>query len=140
VHRVVIDPGVLVSAIITPSGPPAEIVRAIRDERLRLVVCPHLLAELIGVLQREKFRGYITIDEAEQYVAGLASVAEARPDPMVEAPISRDPKDDYLIALARESSADALVSGDADLLMLEDNEPPVVSPTTLVEGLEPESA
>jgi uncharacterized protein len=140
VHRVVIDPGVLVSAIITPSGPPAEIVRAIRDERLRLVVCPHLLAELIGVLQREKFRGYITIDEAEQYVAGLASIAEARPDPMVEAPISRDPKDDYLIVLARESSADALVSGDADLLMLEDNEPPVVSPTTLVEGLEPESA
>ncbi|HWE82816.1 MAG TPA: putative toxin-antitoxin system toxin component, PIN family [Gaiellaceae bacterium] len=138
-RRIVVDPGVLVSAIITPNGPPAEIVRAVREERARLVVCPHLLAELLGVLQREKFRGYVTIDEAEQYVAGLASIAEARPDPAVEAPISRDPKDDYLIALTRESSADALVSGDADLLVLEDNKPPVVSPATFVEGLEPES-
>jgi putative PIN family toxin of toxin-antitoxin system len=138
VHRVVVDPGVLVSAIITPGGPPAEIVRAIREEHLRLVVCPHLLAELLGVLRREKFRGYITVDEAEQYVAGLASMAEARPDPAVEAPISRDPKDDYLIVLARESSADALVSGDADLLVLEDTELPVVNPTTFVEWLEPE--
>ena len=94
-QRIVVDPGVLVSAIITPSGPPAEIVRAIREERLRLVVCPHLLAELLGVLQREKFRGYITTHEAEQYVAGLASIAEARPDPTAGAPISRDPKDDY---------------------------------------------
>ena len=134
-RRVVVDPGVLVSALITPSGPPAEIVRAIREERLRIVVCPHLLAELLGVLQREKFRGYVTIDEAEQYVAGLASIAEVRPDPAAEARISRDPKDDYLLALTRESSADAIVSGDADLLVLEDTEPPVVNPTTFVEGL-----
>ena len=99
-RRVVVDPGVLVSALITPSGPPAQIVRAIREERLRIVVCPHLLAELLGVLQREKFRGY-----------------------------------DYLLALARESSADALVSGDADLLVLEDTEHPVVNPTAFAEGL-----
>jgi putative PIN family toxin of toxin-antitoxin system len=138
VRRIVVDPGVLVSAIITPNGPPAEIVRAIREERLRLVVCPHLLAELLGVLQREKFRGYVTIDEAEQYVAGLASIAEARPDPTVEAPISRDPKDDYLVALARESSADALVTGDADLLVLEDTGLTVVNPTMFVDGLESE--
>jgi uncharacterized protein len=135
VQRVVVDPGVLVSAIITPAGPPAEIVRAIREERLRLVVCPHLLAELLGVLHREKFRAYITIEEAEQYVAGVASIADAHPDPLVEAPISRDPKDDYLVALARASSADVLVSGDADLLVLENNEPPVRSPTAFVDGL-----
>ena len=58
-----------------------------------------------------------------------------RPDPAAEARIFRDPKDDYLLALARESSADAIVSGDADLLVLEDTEPPVVNPTTFVEGL-----
>jgi uncharacterized protein len=131
VHRIVLDPAVLVSAIITPTGPPAEIVRAIRDERLRLVACPHLLAELLGVLRREKFRVYLTAEEAEQYVAGLASIAETHPDPAVEAPISRDPKDDYQVALARASSADVLVSSDADLLVLEDNEPPVRTPTAL---------
>ena len=134
-RRLVVDPGVLVSALITPSGPPAEIVRAILDERLRLVACPHLLAELLGVLEREKFRRYVTIGEAQQYVAGIASIAEVRPDPAAEARISRDPKDDYLLALARESAADAIVSGDADLLVLDDTEPPVVTPTTVVERL-----
>ena len=92
------------------------------------------------MLQGEKFRGYVTIDEAEQDVAGLASIAEVRPDPAAGARISRDPKDDYLLALARESSADAIVRGDADLLVLEDAQQPVVNPTTLVEGLEAEPA
>jgi hypothetical protein len=74
VQRIVVDPGVLVSAIITPSGPPAEIVPALRVKRFRLVVCPHLLADLLGVLRREKFRGYSTIDEAEHEVAVGRSV------------------------------------------------------------------
>jgi putative PIN family toxin of toxin-antitoxin system len=106
VRRVVVDPGVLVSAILTPLGPPAEIVRAVRTGHLALVVCSHLLAELLGVLQREKFRAYLTIEEAEQYVAGLASTAETHPDPPPGTPISRDPNDDYLIALALETAAD----------------------------------
>jgi predicted nucleic acid-binding protein len=119
-RRVVVDPGVLISALITPLGPPAEIVRAVRDGRLTLVVSPHLLAELLGVLQREKFRRYVTVDEAEQYATGIASHAEG------------DPKDDYLIALAREAGVDAIVSGDADLLVLDHLEPPVLSPTSPV--------
>ncbi len=134
-RRVVVDPGVLVSAIITPRGAPAEIVRAVRRGRLALVVCPHLLAELLGVLRREKFRGYVTIEEAEQYVAGLVSHAETLPDPHTVTPTARDPKDDYLIALAREPAADAIVSGDADLLVLERIEPPILSPSNLVEEL-----
>src|SRR5713226_5296956 len=86
-RRIVVDPGVLVSAIITPLGPPAEIVRAIGQGRLALIVCPHLLAELLGVLRREKFRSYVTVEEAERYVAGLASRSETRPDPAPVSPI-----------------------------------------------------
>jgi len=48
-------------------------------------------------------------------------------------PITRDPKDDYLIALAREAGVDAIVSGDADLVELDRADPPVVSPSRLVE-------
>jgi putative PIN family toxin of toxin-antitoxin system len=124
--------GVLVSALITPLGPPAEIVRAIRAGRLTLVVSPHLLAELLGVLQREKFRLDVTIEEVEQYVAGLASHAESIPDPPDPEQIARDPNDDYLIALARGAGADLIVSGDADLLVLDEVEPSIVSASRLV--------
>ena len=102
-QRLVVDPGVLVSALITPLGPPAAILRAVAEGRVALVVCPHLLAELLGVLRREKFRAYVTVDEAERYVAGVASRAETRPDPQAVTPMTRDSKDDYLIALAREA-------------------------------------
>jgi uncharacterized protein len=139
VRRLVVDPGVLVSAIITPLGPPAEILRAVAQGRVALIVCPHLLAELLGVLRREKFRSYLPIEEAERYVAGVASGAETRPDPQAVSPITRDPKDDYLIALAREAAVDAIVSGDADLLVLEGIEPPILSPVSLIEELARES-
>jgi putative PIN family toxin of toxin-antitoxin system len=135
VRRVVVDPGVLVSAIIAPEGPPSDIVRAFREGRLEIVACPHLLAELLGVLQRDKFRRYLTVEEARQYVAGLASQAEIVRDPPVVPSVSRDPNDDYLIALARLANADAIVSGDADLLTIDDSTPPIVRPAEFVEGL-----
>ena len=134
-RRVVVDPGVLVSALIAPLGPPADILRAVAEGRVALVVCPHLLAELLGVLRREKFRPYVTVDEAERYVAGIAGRADTRPDPQRVTPITRDPKDDYLVALAREAGVDAIVSGDADLLELGRLDPPVVSPSQLIDQL-----
>jgi putative PIN family toxin of toxin-antitoxin system len=140
VRRLVVDPGVLVSAIITPLGPPGEILRAVATGRLALVVCPHLLAELLGVLRREKFRSYLTIEEAERYVAGIASRAETRTDPQTVTPIARDPKDDYLIALAREAAVDAIVTGDADLLVIERTDPPILTPARLIEELAGESS
>ena len=45
-----------------------------------------------------------------------------RPDPPNPAQRSRDPGDDYLIALA-ESSASILVSGDQDILALSESRP-----------------
>src|SRR4051812_14591762 len=54
----------------------------------------------LGVLQREKFRRYVTLEEVELYVAGIASHADTRPDPPAADPIARDPNDDYLVAFS----------------------------------------
>jgi putative PIN family toxin of toxin-antitoxin system len=115
VRRVVVDPGVLVSAIITPAGPPAEIVRAVRDGRLELVVSPHLLAELRAVLDRDKFRRYVSVEEVDEYLEGLALLATTFEDPQVTHAPAGDPADEYLLALARVTGA-WLVSGDAGVL------------------------
>lgn len=47
--------------------------------------------------------------------------------------VTRDPDDDYLVALARKSDADVLVTGDRDLLDLEQIDVEVLAPREFVE-------
>lgn len=125
--RAVLDPGVLVSALITPTGRPAELLRAARAGNFELIVSPLLLDELEGVLRREKFRRYVDLDGVTAYLDLLRSDARLAADPGTPPPIRcADPDDDYLIALAHSQNA-ALVSGDSDLLELA-KKIPVYSP------------
>jgi hypothetical protein len=133
--RLVIDPGVLVSAVITPAGPPAALLRAVRESLADLIVSPRLLAELTAVLQRQRFRPYLTLDEVTEYVEGLAVLAETVTDPEVAPPLTRDRYDDYLVALAGAARASVIVSGDADLLTVEAPPVPVLTPRQILESL-----
>jgi putative PIN family toxin of toxin-antitoxin system len=130
VRRAVLDPGVLVSALIRPGGAPARLVSQARDGELEMVVSPLLLAELGRVLEREKFRRYVDLGTARDYVALLRRDSVNAPDPEGAPPLrSADPDDDYLISLAHRQSA-ILVSGDRHLLDLSDRAP-ILSPADL---------
>ena len=50
-----------------------------------------------------------------EFMDEFVTLSEPHDDPSDPAPLSPDSKDDYLIALALDSRADALVSGDSDL-------------------------
>ncbi len=83
-RRVVIDPGVLVSAFISPKkAAPALLVDAILDGNLELLVSPALIAELTDVLGREKFAAHAAEGRAAAYIAALRDratmVEDARP-------------------------------------------------------------
>ena len=134
-ERVVLDPAVLVSALITPQGNPAELWQAVVDQRIGIVTCPLLLAELAVVLDRPKFRGYATAEEARAFVAEVARRSHRVPDPSDRPAVSRDPNDDYLFALAQATAARAVVSGDRDLTDLDDPPVPVLSPAAAVQTL-----
>jgi len=69
--RAVLDPNVLVSALISPAGPPREIVGAWMQGRFDLVASPALLGELRDVLERPKFRRWL-IPASRGGLAGLA--------------------------------------------------------------------
>lgn len=88
-----------------------------------MIVCPRLLDELDEVLHRPKFARFITSEQADVFLVLLRDQAEMDSDQVAVTELSRDPDDDYLIALARNIEADALVSGDKDLLELSD--PPI---------------
>lgn len=133
--KAVLDPNVLVSAAISPRGVPAQIVGAWSDQRFELVVSPAVLDELRDVLLRPRFRRWITAEKAAEYVDGLEDDANLMADPTEVPVVSRDPDDDYLIALGRIATADYLVSGDQHLTSLADLQPPVVTPRAFLDLL-----
>lgn len=130
--RVVFDPGVLVAGFISTGGATSQLVSDLGTGRFLLVVSPRLLAELHGVLLRDKFRSYATPAEVDAYIAQLRARAELVPDPPEVPQVSRDPDDDYLVALARAASADALISGDKDLTGLQLPDLAILSPRKFV--------
>lgn len=130
-RRVVLDPGVLASALITPTGAPARLLGEARGGGLDLVVSPLLLDELEGVLARDKFRRYVELEAVRDFVALLRRDSLVAPDPQDPPPLrSADPDDDYLIALAYSQNA-TLVSGDRHLLDLVGGAP-ILAPADLL--------
>ncbi|MHB8644768.1 MAG: putative toxin-antitoxin system toxin component, PIN family [Thermomicrobiales bacterium] len=120
-HRIVPDTNLLVSGLIVPHGLPHRLIAAWRDGDFHLLVTDAILAEYATVLARPRF--------AEKY--GLTSAVVAallrrmrsegmRVTPVATIPIAvRDPKDVHLLAAALGGSADYLVTGDDDLLVLD---------------------
>lgn len=54
--KAVLDTNVLVSALISPNGTPAQLINAWREKKFELVVSPAILEELAEVLQRGGIR------------------------------------------------------------------------------------
>jgi uncharacterized protein len=136
VPRVVIDPGVLVAALISRTGTPAALMRLWIDGAFDLLVAPMLLNELVEVVERDKFRSRFTLRQAKAFVALLRERGVDVGDPLHVEARTRDPEDDYLLALAEAGSADILVSGDKDLTELADPPVLVLTPRELLSRLE----
>lgn len=118
----------LVSAALSEKGAPWELVRSWHEGGFELIVSYELLYELEVVLLRTKFRRYLSESEALEYVLWIREGAVLKDAGEVR-PLSLDPEDDYLLALARNSGADYLVFGDSDLRDLEGEDlPEIVSP------------
>lgn len=115
--RAVLDPNVLIAALLSRHGAPAQIVARWLAGEFELVVSETLLAELEGALVYPKIRRRVTEDEASDFVELLRRGGRMAADPVTAAHHSRDPGDDYLLALAEAEQA-VLVSGDQHLLAL----------------------
>jgi putative PIN family toxin of toxin-antitoxin system len=114
----VLDANVLISALLSPRGSPAKLLRAWIEGHFELIVSPLLLAELERALAYPKLRRRIDAPDARAFVAWLSASATVAIDPSEPSPISSpDPNDDYLITLAAAQAA-FVVSGDAHLLGL----------------------
>ena len=115
--RVVLDTNVLVSALHF-GGRPRQVLEDVLRGRHQLVTGNAILAELEGVLVETCGWERARAAAARSEVEAVADVVHP-----VEIPhVCRDPDDDEVLAIAVNGTADALVTGDADLLTLGSHE------------------
>jgi uncharacterized protein len=132
--RVVLDVNVLVSALLSRAGAPGRLLALWLEGAFELVVSEELLAELGRAIAYPELREHISREDAADFIALLRATASIEVDADRPDHISRDPGDDYLLALAK-ASASILVSGDRDLLVLAP-ELPIKAPGTFLEDLQ----
>ena len=114
--RIVIDANVWISALLTP-------VFRVRVEDVygkhRLVFSEQLFRELDKAalkpypakrIHRADYEGLISLLKTDAELVDVHSEVE----------ICRDPKDNFLLALAKDGNADYLITGDNDLLVLKE--------------------
>lgn len=117
--RLVLDTNTALSGLLW-GGVPGRLIDAAETGQIELASSAALLAELQGVIAREKFaarlaqRGITVADVFDGYAALVVVVTPATIAPTIK----RDPADDQLLAAALAAQADLIVSGDTHLLEL----------------------
>lgn len=141
--RALIDTNVLISYLLLPKevGSITDIFHAIRDGRFTLLLPEPLLQELTETVKsKPRLSRRISPSELASFTKGLVMFGERLPEIGAPYPsVTRDQKDDYLLAYAQIARADYLVTGDKDLLVLQGQVVglEIVTPARFVEILGP---
>lgn len=122
--RVVLDTNILISALLSARGLPAEILRLERQGGFDLVFSPDTVSELWRVLNYPKIQKRlgklgIPAELVERYLKNLIRSSVVTPGKLKMDIIKDDPSDNIFLACALEGKADFIVSGDSHLKELE---------------------
>ena len=119
----VLDANVLVSAILTPKGHPAKILREWRAGSFDVVISLSILKEIQRVISYPKIKKRLTQSDLEvnEFLLGLAQFSIMVYGETQIDVIKEDPTDNKYLACAHKGEADFLVTGDQHLLKLQNH-------------------
>ena len=122
-RRVVLDTNVVISCVVFRSGRLSGLRDAWQRGHLIPVVSQKTSSELMRVLGYAKFK--LTKEQIEKALAQYIPYVEiggqdASQRSFIHLPLCRDPKDQMFLELAYDAHVDALVTGDVNLLELDD--------------------
>ncbi|MEO8569353.1 MAG: putative toxin-antitoxin system toxin component, PIN family [Ginsengibacter sp.] len=114
--RVIIDTNLWISFLLTKNFTRLDTI--ISNKKLILLFSQELIDEIVEVTQRKKFRKYFPLDDIESLMIKIKSRAEFI---KIESIITdcRDPNDNFLLSLSIDGNATHLITGDRDLIILE---------------------
>lgn len=114
-HRIIIDTNLWISFLLTRQF--AFLDSLLEKKRVRLIFCQELLAEFITVIQRPKLHKFFSENDIGMLLDIIQKYSEfVKITSIVN--VCRDEKDNFLLSLAKDSSADYLITGDKDLLII----------------------
>ncbi len=118
--RAVLDANVVVSAILTPAGPPGRVLSAAHEGRVRLVASRPILQEIDRVLREPRLatRHGRSQRQIQELLRGLEAIAVMTKGESRFEIIEADPPDNRYLECAVEGRAGWIVTGDAHLLIL----------------------
>jgi putative PIN family toxin of toxin-antitoxin system len=135
--RLVLDTNAAISGLLW-HGNPGKLIGAAQAGSMALYTTAPLLAELHGVLGREKFAKHLHARglSATQIFEGYATLTTVVIPAIIPPVIIDDSDDDAVLACAVAAKADLVVSGDPHLLKLERYRGvPIVTPAEAVQRL-----
>ncbi len=131
--RVVLDTNVLLSGLLTPGVCEAILDRCVTGDGPTLVICEHILVEFVRHAQGKFQEPPEKVQAAVAYLRGHAELVEPVPVPVEVFP---DHGDLPVLGAAVAARADALVTGDRQLLELQAYQGiPILSPRAFYERL-----
>jgi putative PIN family toxin of toxin-antitoxin system len=113
---IIIDTNLWISFLLTKQYPLLDTL--LESDAVELIFSNELLNEFVSVVQRPKFYNFFGQEDIKsllQYIREYARFVNVRS----VVTVCRDVKDNFLLALAQDSQADYLVTGDKDLLSLD---------------------
>jgi putative PIN family toxin of toxin-antitoxin system len=133
--KIILDTNILLSALLSPVGPPAQLLEAWERKKFTVVASEALIAEFRDVTSRPFFQARLRVSTIELLAAGLRELSEFCTD-LPQEVFAPDAKDSFLLALAEATQANFLVTGDKELLSLKHHGPTrIITPTAMIQVL-----
>ncbi|MCH5597398.1 putative toxin-antitoxin system toxin component, PIN family [Niabella ginsengisoli] len=113
--RIIIDTNLWISFLLTNDQ--SKLDHLLLSSNIILLFSQELINEFIEVAKRPKFRKYFSLNDLDDLLIDMQTKAMFI---SVKSEIThcRDPKDNFLLALAKDGRATHLLTGDKDLLIL----------------------
>jgi uncharacterized protein len=112
--KVVLDANVLISGLISRTGPPGQILDLWLDGKIQICLSPQTLGELVRVLHYPRIDKRIMKDQLDSLLEMIHINAEMMPGDKEVTVLTRDASDNIYLACAVEAKASYLVTGNID--------------------------
>ncbi|MBS1113978.1 MAG: hypothetical protein H6Q92_1741 [Nitrospirae bacterium] len=114
--KVVFDTNIFISALVIPGGQAEKAIRRITEGKDALLISKPIIGEILSVLSRKFGRDSEALSRVAVFLSDLATIV----NPAKRIHVLEDEADNRVIECAVSGRADAIVTGDKEMLDLKE--------------------